>query len=71
MSNSESGPDFTLRASVEAKLRVAGRLIETASQQLRDPSLSPSRRADLQRIVEDTRMDIRRFQKQKKELDGK
>ena len=70
MSDSELEPDFTPRASVEAKLRLADRLIETASQQLREPSLSASRRAELQKIVEDTRKDITRFQRQKEELGG-
>jgi hypothetical protein len=68
MSDLPSEPHFTPRASVEAKLRLAARLIETASQRLRDPSLSTSRRAELQKTVEDTRKDMSRFQRQKEEL---
>lgn len=70
MSDSASGPEFTPRGSLEAKLKLAARLIETASQQLRDGNVSTARRAELQKIVDDTRKDLSRFQKQKEELDS-
>lgn len=66
---SDSEPDLTPLASVKAKLIFAERLIQTASQKLRDPSLSDSRRAELQKIVEDTREDMLRFRRQKDDLE--
>jgi len=70
MSDPESGPEFTLLDSVRAKVKVAERLIETASQQLGDPDLSASKRTELQKIVEDTRVDLRRFRDQKHDLEN-
>ena len=68
MSDSEPEPDPTALVSVKAKLKIAQRLIETASQQLLGPNVSASKRAELQKVLEDTREDMRRFQNQKRAL---
>jgi hypothetical protein len=70
MSDSPSEPEFTARASVQAKIKLAERLIETASEQLRDLSQAAPRRAELEKLLEDMRRDLSRFEKQKEELDS-
>jgi hypothetical protein len=62
-------PDFTRLASVRAKLELSEQIIQAASQKLSAPDLSSSRRAELQRVIEDTRRDVVRWQKQKEDLE--
>jgi len=70
MSDSERERDPTALVSVKAKLKIAQRLIETASQHLLGPNVSASKRAELQKVLEDTREDLRRFQNQKRDLEN-
>ena len=62
-------PDFTPLASVQAKLKLSEQLIQSASQKLHDPNLSDSKRAELQKTIEEVRRDMVRFQRQKDDLD--
>ena len=70
VSDSKSNPELTPLDSANARIRLAERLIEMTSQQLLDPGLSVSKRGELQRTVEDLRVELRRFRDQKGDLEN-
>jgi hypothetical protein len=69
MSMSDPEPSFTRLDSVKAKIELSEKILQGALQKLRDPELSNSKRAEVQRIIEDIRRDMARFQKQKDDLE--
>lgn len=61
-------PGLTKLDFVEAKIRLAERLIRVASKQLLYPGLSAAKRAKLRELLREMRDDKRRFQDQKRAL---